>query len=138
VPVERTSLLVLLAKMEDKTRESTLASFSAKLNPIIAPLRQSFTYEQGKEVSRHKKLAAATNVNIYFCDPHSPRQRGSCENTNRLLRQYLHKGTHLPVDSQGEFDAIAHSLNSHPRVPFAIQGRRATLASANQQQGSKR
>ena len=66
VLVERTSRLVLLAKMEDATAESALAGFSAKLNSIIAPLRQSFTYDQGKEMSRHKELAAATGVNIYF------------------------------------------------------------------------
>jgi IS30 family transposase len=79
VLVERTSRLVLLAKMEDATAASALAGFSAKLNSIVAPLRQSFTYDQGKEMSRHKELAAATGVNVYFCDPHSPWQRGTCE-----------------------------------------------------------
>src|SRR5476649_451338 len=141
VLVERTSRLVLLAKMEDATAESALAGFSAKLNSIVAPLRQSFTYDQGKEMSRHKELAAATGVNIYFCDPHSPWQRGTCENTNGLLRQYLPKGTDLSVYSQDELDAIADSLNSRPRAthafhsPFEVFA--ATLASASQTQGSK-
>jgi IS30 family transposase len=65
--VERTCHLVLLAKVEDATAASVLAGFSAKLNSIVAPLRQSFTYDQGKEMSRHQELAAATGVNVYFC-----------------------------------------------------------------------
>jgi IS30 family transposase len=140
VLVERTSRLVLLAKMEDATATSALAGFSAKLNSIVAPLRQSFTYDQGKEMSRHQELAAATGVNVYFCDPHSPWQRGTCENTNGLLRQYLPKGTDLSVYSQDELDAIADSLNSRPRAihafhsPFEVFA--ATLASASQPQGS--
>jgi IS30 family transposase len=91
VLVERTSRLVLLAKMEDATAASALAGFTAKLNSIAAPLRQSFTYDQGKEMTRHQELSAATGVRVYFCDPHSPLQRGTCENTNGLLRQYLPK-----------------------------------------------
>ena len=89
VLVERTSRLVLLAKMEDATAASALAGFTAKLNSIAAPLRQSFTYDQGKEMTRHQELSAATGVRVYFCDPHSPWQCGTCENTNGLLRQYL-------------------------------------------------
>jgi transposase, IS30 family len=69
VLVERTSRLVLLAKMEDATAASALAGFSAKLNSLVAPLRQSFTYDQGKEMSRHQELTAATGVNVYFGDP---------------------------------------------------------------------
>src|SRR5580704_16221377 len=72
VLVERTSRLVLLAKMEDATAASALAGFTAKLNSIAAPLRQSFTYDQGKEMTRHQELSAATGVRVYFCDPHSP------------------------------------------------------------------
>jgi IS30 family transposase len=72
VLVERTSRLVLLAKMEDATAASALASVSAKLNSIPEPLRQSFTYDQGKELARHQELAATTSVRVYFCDPHSP------------------------------------------------------------------
>ena len=78
VLVERTSRLVLLAKMDDATAASALAGFSAKLNSIAAPLRKSFTYDQGKEMSRHVDLAAQTGVKVYFCDPHSPWQRGTC------------------------------------------------------------
>ena len=96
VLVERSSRLVLLAKMEDATAASALAGFAAKLNAIAEPMRQSFTYDQGREMARHTELTAATGVKVYFCDPHSPWQRGTCENTNGLLRQYLPKGTHRP------------------------------------------
>jgi IS30 family transposase len=116
VLVERTSRLVLLAKMDDATAASALAGFSAKLNSIAAPLRKSFTYDQGKEMSRHVDLAAQTGVKVYFCDPHSPWQRGTCENTNGLIRQYLPKGTDLSAFSQDELDGIADSLNTRPRA----------------------
>jgi IS30 family transposase len=116
VLVERSSRLVMLARMEDATAASALAGFTVKLNSIAAPMRQSLTYDQGKEMSRHADLAAATGVRVYFCDPHSPWQRGTCENTNGLLRQYLPKGTDLAIYSQAELDAIADSMNSRPRA----------------------
>jgi IS30 family transposase len=116
VLVERSSRLVLLARMDDATAASALAGFTAKLNSIAPPMRQSLTYDQGKEMARHADLAAATGVRVYFCDPHSPWQRGTCENTNGLLRQYLPKGTDLSVYAQDELDAIADSLNNRPRA----------------------
>src|SRR5271169_3773332 len=116
VLVERTSRLVLLAKMEDGTAASALAGFSAKLNSIVAPMRKSLTYDQGKELTRHADLTEQTRVHIYFCDPHSPWQRGTCENTNGLLRQYLPKGTNLSTYTQEQLDAIADSLNNRPRA----------------------
>ena len=120
VLVERTSRLVLLAKMVDATAASALEGFSAKLNSIAAPLRQSLTYDQGKELSRHKDLTKRTGVAVYFCDPHSPWQRGTCENTNGLLRQYLPKGTDLSTFSQDDLDSIADSLNGRPRATHAF------------------
>ena len=120
VLVERTSRLVLLAKMEDASAASALVGFTAKLNSIAAPLRQSLTYDQGKEMARHQELCAATGVRVYFCDPHSPWQRGTCENTNGLLRQYLPKGTDLSVYTQDELDGIADSLNNRPRATHAF------------------
>ncbi|MDR6861436.1 IS30 family transposase [Variovorax guangxiensis] len=136
VLVERTSRLVLLAKMDDATAASALAGFSAKLNAIAEPLRQSLTYDQGKELTRHKELTAQTGVKVYFCDPHSPWQRGTCENTNGLLRQYLPKGTDLSVFSQDELDAIADSMNNRPRATHAwhspLEVFARTLASSHQ------
>jgi IS30 family transposase len=115
VLVERTTRLVLLARMPDATAESALAAFTAKLNQIAAPLRQTLTYDQGREMARHRELARATNMRVYFCDPHSPWQRGSCENTNCLLRQMLPKGTDLSGYDQQALDSIADLLNNRPR-----------------------
>jgi IS30 family transposase len=136
VLVERSSRLVLLARMEDATAAAALAGFTVKLNSIAAPMRQSLTYDQGKEMARHADLAAATGVRVYFCDPHSPWQRGTCENTNGLLRQYLPKGTDLSIYTQDELDAIADSLNGRPRAthnwrtPLEVFAQ--TLASSHQ------
>jgi transposase, IS30 family len=136
VLVERSSRLVLLARREDAPAASALAGLTAKLNAISAPLRQSLPYDQGKEMTRHAELAANTGVRVYFCDPHSPWQRGTCENTNGLLRQYLPKGTDLSVYSQEQLDAIADSLNSRPRATHnwltPLQVYAAALASAHQ------
>jgi IS30 family transposase len=128
VLVERTSRQVLLAKMEDATAASALAGFSPMLNSIAEPLRHSLTYDQGKEMARHKDLSASTGVKVYFCDPHSPWQRGTCENTNGLLRQYLPKGTDLSVHTQAKLDAIADSLNNRPRVTHAFHSPLEVLA----------
>ena len=116
VLVERSSRLVLLAKLEDATAASALTGFSAKLNSIVEPMRHSLTYDQGKEMSRHAELREQTGMNVYFCNPHSPWQRGTCENTNGLLRQYMPKGTDLSVHTQEDLDAIADSLNNRPRA----------------------
>ena len=115
VLVERSTRLVLLCKMPDASAESALAAFTAKLNLIAAPLRQTLTYDQGKEMAYHQELARRTNIRVYFCDPHSPWQRGSCENTNGLLRQFLPKGTDLSVHDQDALDSIADLMNNRPR-----------------------
>ena len=136
VLVERTSRLLLLAKMDDATAASALAGFTVKLNSIAAPMRQSLTYDQGKEMARHADLAVNTGVRVYFCDPHSPWQRGTCENTNGLLRQYLPKGTDLSIYTQDELDAIADSLNTRPRATHSwrtpLEVFAQTLASSHQ------
>ena len=113
--VERSSRLVLLARMEGATAEAAVDGFSAILNRVRKPMRKTLTYDQGKEMSRHKDLTAATGVAVYFADPHSPWQRGSNENANGLIRQYLPKGTDLSGLTQDDLDAIAYKLNTRPR-----------------------
>jgi IS30 family transposase len=113
--VERTSRLVLLARMEGATAEAALAGFTCILNRVHMPMRKTLTYDQGKEMSRHQDLTAVTGVTVYFADPHSPWQRGSNENTNGLLRHYLPKGTDLSGLTQEELDTIAWKLNTRPR-----------------------
>ena len=132
VLVERSSRLVLLAKMDDATASSALAGFTAKLNAVADPMRKSFTYDgQGDELP----LATGTGVRVYFCEPRSPWRRGTRDNTNGLLRQYLPKGTDLSVHSQ-DLDAIADSLNSRLRAthgfntPLTVFSHLLTIAQA--------
>jgi IS30 family transposase len=113
--VERTSRLVFLARMKGATAEAALAGFTKSLDRVQMPMRKTMTYDQGKEMSRHKELTAVTGVTVYFADPHSPWQRGSNENTNGLLREYLPKGTDLSGLTQKQLDAIAWKLNTRPR-----------------------
>src|SRR5687768_7231984 len=113
--VERTSRKLVLIKLTDAKAETARDGFAAGLLAVPAPLRLTLTYDQGKEMARHRELAALTGLRVYFADPHAPWQRGSNENTNGLLRQYLPKGTDLSVFSQAELDAIAARLNSARR-----------------------
>ena len=113
--VERSTRLLLLARMPDASAASALAGFSAALQRVTPSLRKTFTYDQGREMSRHRQLAQQTGVQVYFCDPHSPWQRGTNENTNGLLRQYLPKGTDLSQLTQEDLDAIALQMNNRPR-----------------------
>jgi IS30 family transposase len=114
--VERTTGFVVLAKMDNATTKTVVDSFSAVLNREPAAMRKTMTYDQGREMHAHKILTERTGVQIYFADPHSPWQRGSNENTNGLLRQYMPKGSDLSIYSQDELDAIALSLNTRPRA----------------------
>jgi transposase, IS30 family len=114
--VERTSRKLVLVKLADAKAETARDGFAAGLLAVPAPLRLTLTYDQGKEMARHRELAALTGLRVYFADPHAPWQRGSNENTNGLLRQYLPKGTDLSMFSQAELDAIAARLNSARRL----------------------
>ncbi len=113
--VERTTRLVLLASMDGTDATSAYRGFTKKLRPVPAPLRKTLTDDRGKEMAEHERLAQRLAIRIFFADPHSPGQRGTNENTNGLLRQYLPKGTDLSGDTQRELNAIAHRLNTRPR-----------------------
>jgi IS30 family transposase len=122
--VERTSRLLLLVKLphpKPASAANVLQAFSDKLLSIAEPMRQTLTYDQGREMALHKQLTAATKVAVYFCDPHSPWQRGSNENTNGLVRQYLPKGADLSIYSQEQLDAIADEINNRPRKGLGVR-----------------
>ena len=122
--VERTSRLVMLVKLpEFKPASATnvLQAFTDKLLGIAQPMRLSMTYDQGREMSMHKKLSEQTGIAVYFCDPHSPWQRGSNENMNGLVRQYLPKGTDLSIYSEEQLDAIADEINNRPRKGLGVR-----------------
>jgi IS30 family transposase len=111
----RRSLFAMLVKLDGSTAMDALNGFTLAFSALPPEIRQTLTYDQGKEMALHQKLAANTGMKIYFCDPHSPWQRGINENTNGLLRQYLPKGTDLSVFSQRELDHMAWELNMRPR-----------------------
>lgn len=90
----------MLVKMRDATATSAMEGFSAALNRMPLAVRKSMTYDQGREMAKHAEITQNTGVAIYFCDPHSPWQRGSNENINGLIRQFLPKGTDLSVHSR--------------------------------------
>ncbi|HSX78356.1 MAG TPA: IS30 family transposase [Candidatus Saccharimonadia bacterium] len=113
--VERTTRLVILARMEGTDAMSAREGFTRKLRHVPAPLRKTLTYDRGKEMAEHERLAQRLAIQVFFADPHSPWQRGTNENTNGLLRQYLPKGTDLSGYTQHELNAIAHRLNTRPR-----------------------
>ena len=116
--VERTTRLLLLVKLPHPypaTAAHVLQAFTDKLNAIAQPMRQSLTYDRGKEMAYHPQLTADTGVAVYFCDPHSPWQRGTNEGAFGLIRQYLPKGADLSDVSQAQLDAIADEMNGRPR-----------------------
>ena len=114
--VERRTRYVMLAKVSGKETETVVAALAGQIRHLPRELRCTLTWDRGKELANHKNLKLATDLDIYFCDPHSPWQRGTNENTNRLLRQYFPKGTDLSVHSQEHLDAVARELNERPRL----------------------
>ena len=114
--VERSTRFVLLLHLPGgHGADAVAAQMTQVMTTLPAQLRRSLTWDQGSEMASHAQIAAATDLEIYFCDPHSPWQRGSNENTNGLLRQYFPKGTDLSGHSREHLDAVAAELNARPR-----------------------
>ena len=114
-------MLIKLPHPKPASAANVLRAFTNKLLSVAQPMRLSMTYDQGREMAMHKKLTEQTGVAVYFCDPHSPWQRGSNENTNGLVRQYLPKGTDLSIYSQEQLDAIADQINGRPRKGLGVR-----------------
>jgi IS30 family transposase len=119
--VERHSRFCMLVKVPGKDTATVVAALSQHVRQLPATLRRSLTWDRGLEMAQHKSFTMATDVQVYFCDPQSPWQRGSNENTNGLLRQYLPKNADLSCYSQSDLDEIALRLNQRPRKTLGFQ-----------------
>lgn len=113
--VERSTRFVVLAKVQSKATHDVVPVLTSVIKTLPAELRQSLTWDRGKELVQHRQFTVDTNVAVYFCDPQSPWQRGSNENTNGLLRQYFPKGRSLADVTQAQLNAVATQLNQRPR-----------------------
>ena len=119
--VERRSRFTTLVKVPSKDTAAVVAALSRHVRKLPASLRRSLTWDRGLEMAKHKSFTVATKVKVYFCDPQSPWQRGTNENTNRLLRQYLPKKTDLSRYSQSDLDKVALRLNQRPRKTLGFE-----------------
>ena len=119
--VERHSRYVMMVKVKQKTTESVVSALIKQSKKLPDELYKSLTWDRGSELADHKRFTLETNIDVYFCDPRSPWQRGSNENTNRLLRQYFPKGTDLSVHSQAKLNAVARQLNERPRKTLGFE-----------------
>lgn len=119
--VERHSRFAMLIKLPGKDSTSVVSALSKQVRKLPLELRRSLTWDRGKEMANHKTFTIATDVQVYFCDPRSPWQRGSNENTNGLLRQYFPKGTDLSGYSQAYLNKIALRLNQRPRKTLGFE-----------------
>tara|TARA_R110000868_G_scaffold130531_3_gene340233 strand:- start:501 stop:1067 length:567 start_codon:yes stop_codon:yes gene_type:complete len=113
--VERHSRYVLLAKVSTNKTVDVISALIEQSKKLPDELYKTLTWDRGCEMTKHKEFTIATDIQVYFCDPKSPWQRGSNENTNRLLRQYFPKGTDLNVHSQQKLSQVARQLNERPR-----------------------
>jgi IS30 family transposase len=113
--VERHTRYVMLAKVANKDTETVILALIKQAKVLPNEQYKSLTWDRGKELTDHRRFTLETNIDVYFCDPHSPRQRGSNESTNGLLRQYFPKGTDLSVHSQAYLNKAARQLKERPR-----------------------
>jgi IS30 family transposase len=131
--VERHSRYVMLVKVDSKDTVTVTNALARKIRQLPAELRRSLTWDRGSEMAAHKQFTVATDLKVYFCDPHSPWQRGSNENTNGLLRQYFPKGQDVSHVTQAELNRVARLLNERPRETLnwrtPLEALRATVAS---------
>jgi IS30 family transposase len=119
--VERHSRFAMLIKVPSKETEAVVAALSQHVRKLPATLKRSLTWDRGLEMAKHKDFTVATNVKVYFCDPQSPWQRGTNENTNLLLRQYFPRGTDLSPISQAQLNQVSLRLNQRPRKTLGFQ-----------------
>jgi IS30 family transposase len=119
--VERHSRFAMLIKVPSKETEAVVAALSAHVRKLPATLKRSLTWDRGLEMAKHKDFTVATDVQVYFCDPQSPWQRGTNENTNLLLRQYFPRGTDLSGYSQAQLDQVSLRLNQRPRKTLGFE-----------------
>ena len=119
--VERHTRYAMLAKVKNKDTESVVSALIKQAKKLPSELYKSLTWDRGHELADHQRFTLATDIQVYFCDPSSPWQRGSNENTNRLLRQYFPKGTNLSVHSQAKLNAVARQLNERPRKTLEFE-----------------
>jgi IS30 family transposase len=119
--VERHSRFALLIKVPSKETEAVVSALSRHVRKLPARLKRSLTWARGLEMAKHKDFTVATDVQVYFCDPQSPWQRGTNENTNLLLRQYFPRGTDLSGFSQAQLDHVSQRLNQRPRKTLGFE-----------------
>jgi len=125
--VERHSRFTMLVKVNGKDTASVVTALAKQVRKLPAELRRSLTWDRGMELAGHKRFTVATDIQVYFCDPQSPWQRGTNENTNGLLRQYFPKGTDLSQYSQVDLNKIALRLNQRPRKTLGFHTPAAKL-----------
>jgi IS30 family transposase len=119
--VERPARFVMLSKVPSKETEAVVAAWSQQVRKLPASLKRSLTWDRGREMAQHKEFTVARNVQVYFCDPQSPWQRGSHENSNLLLRQYFPRGTDRSGFSQAQLDQVWLRLNQRPRKTLGFE-----------------
>jgi len=119
--VERHTRYVMLVKVTSKDTQTVVSALTRHAKKLPTELYKSLTWDRGKELAAHQQFTLATDIDVYFCDPQSPWQRGSNENTNGLLRQYFPKGTDLSVHSQAHLNKVARQLNERPRKTLEFE-----------------